>query len=122
MAIYSDERRPTLANLIKFSLLVNVVLFIILVLFWVLRAGIKAALIYTGTYATILIGLNAASFLFYEQLFRPEDDPLRRIAEILGSLQVLCSMCPSSSSSGPLPSPSPRGLAGSYRLPPHRSR
>lgn len=92
MAVYSDERRPALANLIKFTLLVNVVFFIILILFWILRSGINAALIHTGTFATILIGLNFASFLIYEQLFRPDDDPLRRIAEILGSLQVLCSL------------------------------
>ncbi|OPX61937.1 MULTISPECIES: hypothetical protein [unclassified Methanoregula] len=92
MAIYSDERRPTLANLIKFTLLVNVVFFIILILFWILRSGIDAALVHTGTFATILIGLNFASFLIYEQLFRPDDDPLRRIAEILGSLQVLFSI------------------------------
>ena len=91
MAVYSDERRPTLANLIKFTLLINVVLFIILVLFWILRAGIEGGLTHTGTYATILLGLNAAAFLFYEQLFRPDDDGLRNIAEILGTLQVLCS-------------------------------
>jgi hypothetical protein len=92
MAVYSDERRPTLANLIKYTLLVNVVFFIILILFWVLRSGINAALVHTGTFATILIGLNFASFLIYEQLFRPEDDPLRRIAEVLGSLQVVVSI------------------------------
>ena len=92
MAVYSDERRPTLANLIKYTLLVNVVFFIILILFWVIRSGINAALVHTGTFATILIGLNFASFLIYEQLFRPDDDPLRRICEVLGSLQVVFSM------------------------------
>ena len=92
MAVYSDERRPTLANLIKYTLLVNVVFFIILILFWVIRSGINAALVHTGTFATILIGLNFASFLIYEQLFRPEDDPLRRICEVLGSLQVVFSI------------------------------
>jgi hypothetical protein len=92
MAVYSDERRPVLANLIKFSLLVNVVFFIILILVWILLSGVNAALVHTGIFATILIGLNFASFLIYEQLFRPDDDPLRRIAEILGSLQVLCSV------------------------------
>jgi len=92
MAVYSDERRPTLANLIKFTLLVNVVFFIILILFWILRSGIDAALVHTGTFATILIGLNFASFLIYEQLFRPDDDSLRSIAEVLGTLQVLCSV------------------------------
>ena len=91
MAVYSDERRPMLANLIKFTLFINVVLFIILVIFWILRAGIEGGLTHTGTYATILLGLNAAAFLFYEQLFRPDDDGLRNIAEILGTLQVLCS-------------------------------
>lgn len=92
MAVYSDERRPALANLIKITLLANVVFFIILILFWVLRSGINAALVHTGTFATILIGLNFASFLIYEQLFRPDDDPLRRISEVLGSLQVLFSI------------------------------
>jgi hypothetical protein len=92
MAVYSDERRPVLANLIKYTLLVNVVFFIILILFWTLRSGLDAALVHTGTFATILIGLNFASFLIYEQLFRPDDDPLRRICEILGSLQVLASV------------------------------
>jgi len=91
MAIYSDERRPTLASFIKITLLINVVLFIILVLFWILRAGIEGGLTHTGTYATILLGLNAAAFIFYEQLFRPDDDGLRMIAEILGTLQVLAS-------------------------------
>lgn len=92
MALYSDERRPALANLIKYALLVNVVFFIILILFWILRSGIDAALTHTGTFATFLIGLNAAAFLIYEQLFRPEDSPVRTAAEALGSLQVLGSL------------------------------
>ena len=89
MAIYSDEKRPTLAKFIKYTLFINVVLFIILVLFWILRAGPEGGLSYTGTYATILIGLNVAAFLIYEQLYRPDDDGWRRIAEALGSLQVI---------------------------------
>lgn len=91
MAIYSDEKRPVLANLIKFTLLINVVFFIILILLWILRAGIEGGLTHTGTYATILIGLNAAAFLIYEALLRPDDDGLRNIAEILGTLQVIFS-------------------------------
>jgi hypothetical protein len=91
MAVYSDERRPAVANLIKFTLFANVLLFILLVIFWILRAGPEDGLAYTGTYATILIGLNVASFLIYEQLYRPDDDGIRRLAEILGSLQVVLS-------------------------------
>jgi hypothetical protein len=91
MAVYSDEKRPTIAKLIKYSLFINVVFFIILVLLWILRAGPEGGLSYTGTYATILIGLNVASFLIYEQLYRPDDDGIRRLAEILGSLQVVFS-------------------------------
>ncbi len=91
MAVYSDEKRPALAKLIKYLLFINVVFFIILVIFWVLRAGPEGGLTYTGTYATILIGLNVASFLIYEQLYRPDDDGVRRLAEILGSLQVVFS-------------------------------
>ena len=92
MAIYSDEKRPLLANLIKYLLFINVLFFIILVIFWILRAGPEQGLSYTGTYATILIGLNILAFLIYEQLYRPDDDGLRKIAEILGSLQVICSV------------------------------
>ena len=92
MAIYSDEKRPVLAKWIKYTILINVIFFIILVLFWILTAGLTAGITHTGTYATILIGLNVAAFLFYEQLFRPDDDPLRRAAEILGSLQVVCAV------------------------------
>jgi hypothetical protein len=91
MAVYSDERRPTLANLIKYTLFINVVFFILLVIFWILRAGPEGGLSYTGTYATMLIGLNVASFLIYEQLYRPDDDGIRRLAELLGSLQVVLS-------------------------------
>jgi hypothetical protein len=91
MAIYADEKRPVLAKWIKYTLFINVLFFILLVFFWMLMAGPSAAISHTGTYATILIGLNVASFLIYEQLFRPDDDPWRRAAEALGSLQVLCS-------------------------------
>ena len=91
MAVYSDERRPAIAKLIKYTLFINVVFFIVLVLLWVLRAGPEGGLGYTGTYATMLIGLNVASFLIYEQLYRPDDDGMRRLAEILGSLQVVFS-------------------------------
>jgi hypothetical protein len=91
MAIYSDEKRPILAKLIKYALFANVVLFILLVLLWVLMAGLSAGITHTGINATILLGLNVAAFLIYEQLFRPEDDGWRRIAEILGSLQIVCS-------------------------------
>ena len=91
MAIYSDEKRPILAKWIKFTLFLNVVLFILLVLVWTGMAGPNAALTHTGNYATLLIGLNVASFLFYEALYRPDDDGVRRIAEILGSLQVVFS-------------------------------
>ena len=91
MAIYSDERRPLLAHWIKYTLLVNVLFFILLVGIWMLLSGPYAALTHTGIYATLLIGLNVAAFLIYEQLFRPDDDPWRRAAEVLGSLQVLCS-------------------------------
>jgi hypothetical protein len=91
MAVYSDEKRPTLAKWIKYTLFVNVVFFIILVLVWILLAGLNAGLTHTGTYATILVGLNVFGFLIYEQLFRPDDDSWRRTAEALGSLQVLCS-------------------------------
>jgi hypothetical protein len=92
MAIYSDEKRPALAKWIKYTLLVNVIFFIILILFWILMAGLSAAITHTGTYATILIALNVFSFLLYEQLFRPDDDSLRRLAEILGTAQVFCSI------------------------------
>ena len=92
MAIYSDEKRPALATWIKYTLLINVIFFIVLILFWILMAGLSAAITHTGTYATILIALNVFSFLIYEQLFRPEDDSLRRLAEILGTVQVLCSI------------------------------
>jgi hypothetical protein len=92
MAIYSDEKRPVLAIWIKYTLLINVIFFIILILFWILLAGLSAAITRTGTYATILIAVNVFSFLLYEQLFRPDDDSWRRLAEILGTLQVLCSL------------------------------
>jgi hypothetical protein len=91
MAIYSDEKRPILAKLIKYALFANVVLFILLVLLWVIMAGLSTGLTHTGINATILLGLNVAAFLIYEQLFRPDDDGWRRIAELLGSLQILCS-------------------------------
>jgi hypothetical protein len=88
MALYSDERRPILAKWIKYTLFINVVMFILLVLFWILIAGPSAAIIHTGSNATILIGLNIAAFLFYEKLLQPEDSAGRIAAEILGSLQV----------------------------------
>jgi hypothetical protein len=91
MALYSDEKRPILAKWIKYTLFANVVLFILLVLFWILMAGLSAAITHTGVNATILVGLNVAAFLIYEQLYKPDDDPLRRAAELLGSLQVVCS-------------------------------
>jgi hypothetical protein len=89
MAIYSDEKRPILAKWIKITLLINVVLFLLLVLVWLGMVGPMAALTHTGNYATLLIGLNVAAFLIYESLYRPDDDPVRRVAEILGSLQVV---------------------------------
>jgi hypothetical protein len=92
MAIYSDEKRLSLAKWIKYTLFVNVGFFLVLVLFWTVMAGFPAALSHTGANATILIGLNAAAFLFYEQLFRPEDDAGRTAAEALGSLQVLAAI------------------------------
>jgi len=89
MAIYSDEKRPILAKWIKITLLINVVLFLLLVLVWLGMVGPYAALTHTGNYATLLIGLNVAAFLIYEALYRPDDDPVRRLAEALGSLQVV---------------------------------
>jgi hypothetical protein len=91
MAFYSDEKRPVLAKWIKYTLFINVLIFILLVFIWMLMAGPSAAITHTGLYATLLIGLNVAAFLIYEQLYRPDDDPWRRAAEILGSLQVFCS-------------------------------
>jgi hypothetical protein len=92
MALYSDEKRPILAKWIKYTFFANVLFFILLVLFWILMAGLPAGLSHTGANATILIGLNLAAFLFYEQLFRPEDDGARTAAEALGSLQVVASI------------------------------
>jgi hypothetical protein len=89
MAIYSDEKRPILAKWIKLTFFINVVLFLLLVLVWMGMAGPMAALTHTGNYATLLIGLNVAAFLIYEALYRPDDDPVRRAAEALGSLQVV---------------------------------
>ncbi len=83
MAIYSDEKRPILAKFIKYLLFINVIFFILLVLFWMLMAGPAAAINHTGINATILIGLNVFAFLIYEQLFRPDDDGGRRSAELL---------------------------------------
>lgn len=91
MAIYSDEKRPVLAKWIKITFFVNVVLFLLLVLVWLAMVGPFAALTHTGNYATLLIGLNVAAFLFYEALYRPDDDGVRRLAEIFGSLQVVAS-------------------------------
>jgi hypothetical protein len=91
MAIYSDEKRPILAKWIKYTLLFNVLLFVLLVFFWMLMAGLFAAITHSGTFATLLIGLNVFAFLIYEQLYRPDDDPWRRLAEILGTLQVIVS-------------------------------
>ncbi len=88
MAFYSDERRPVLAQWIKYTLFINVVMFILLVLFWILIAGPSAAITHTGISATILIGLNIGAFLFYEKLLQPEDSSGRIVAEILGTLQV----------------------------------
>jgi hypothetical protein len=89
MAFYADEKRPVLAKWIKYTLFIYVVLFILLVLFPILTAGGTADLTRTGIFAVILVGLNVAAFLIYEQLFRADDDPWRRAAEVLGSLQVL---------------------------------
>jgi hypothetical protein len=89
MAIYSDEKRPILAKWIKITFFVNVILFLLLVLVWLAMVGPFAALTHTGNYATLLIGLNVAAFLIYEALYRPDDDGVRRLAELLGSLQVV---------------------------------
>jgi hypothetical protein len=88
MPLYSDERRPVLAQWIKYTLFINVVVFILVVLFWILIAGLSAAITHTGSYATVLMGLNVAAFLFYEKLLQPEDSSGRIAAEVLGSLQV----------------------------------
>jgi hypothetical protein len=88
MAMNSDEKPPILAQWIKYALFLNVLFFLILVLFWILTAGLTTAAARTGTQAMVLVGLNVAAFLIYEQLFRPDDDFWRKIAKFLGYIQV----------------------------------
>ena len=89
MAIYSIETRLKLARWVRYAIIINIAIIIILVFFSWIESGPSAAAIELGKNFFALIGFTVVAYLVQEKLQRPEDDFWRKFAEILGSIQVL---------------------------------
>jgi hypothetical protein len=89
MAIYSNSNRLKLAKWVKYAIFINIVIFILLIILWIIELGSSEAGIQTGRNSFSLIGFCIAAFLVSEKLQKTDDDFWRKFAEILGSIQVL---------------------------------
>jgi hypothetical protein len=92
MAIYSLETRFKLAKWVKYAIYINIVLFLMLVFFAYIESDASAATVEAGKNFISLLVFTFAAYLVMEKLRKPEDDFWRKIAEVLGTIQV-CSAC-----------------------------
>jgi len=88
MAIYSNSNRLKLAKWVNYAIFINIAIFILLIILWIIELGPSEAGIQTGKNLFSLIGFTIAAYLVYGKLQKPEDDFWRKFAEILGSIQV----------------------------------
>jgi hypothetical protein len=88
MAVYSDKNRLKLAKWLKYAIIVSISINILAAIFLVIEYGSSEASTQIGkSFIPTLFGLVIA-YAVYEKLQKPDDDNWRKLAEILGSIQV----------------------------------
>ena len=88
MAFYSDINRLKLAKWVKIAILINISIVVIFGIVIAITMGSQSAIDYVSkNIISGIVGL-LVPILVYEKLQKPEDDGWRKLAEILGTIQV----------------------------------
>lgn len=88
MAFYSDVHRLKLAKWVKYAIIISVLIVVIFAVLISITKGLQQGSDYISkNIFSMIIGL-LVPLLVYEKLQKQEDDNWRKLAEILGTIQV----------------------------------
>lgn len=88
MAIYSEENGLKLAKWVKYAIFINAAVTGLVVLMLVITSDPSKVASQAGRELSPLIGFVIIAALVHEKLQKSEDDDWRKLAEIIGSVQV----------------------------------